>query len=160
MRTAFTLATLLGLSIMAGVTGQVAVSARQTAAPATAPAQGSRTQWDGVYTDVQAQRGDELYVKRCGTCHGTKLEGTDEAPPLTGAAFDGNWDALKMGELSERIRTTMPVEDPGSLTRAQTADVLAYVLRRAGAPAGQANLPTNVDQLNAITYLSKKPATN
>ena len=75
----------------------------------------------------------------------------------SGASFDANWTDVKLGELSERMRTTMPVDNPASLTRAQNADILAFMLRKAGAPAGQASLPTNVDQLNSIKYVVKKP---
>ena len=28
-----------------------------------------------IYTDAQAQRGEELYAKRCGQCHGADLTG-------------------------------------------------------------------------------------
>ena len=31
----------------------------------------SRSVWDGVYTEEQAKRGEQLYRKECGTCHGT-----------------------------------------------------------------------------------------
>jgi hypothetical protein len=65
---------------------------------------------------------------------------------------------VKLGELSERMRNTMPVDNPGSLTRAQNADILAFMLKKAGASAGQTNLPTNVDQLNSIKYVVKKPS--
>jgi mono/diheme cytochrome c family protein len=139
--------------------GGLVVRATTTAGLAAASAQDARTQWDGVYTEEQAQRGEPLYGKLCASCHGPELVGTDKVPPLLGPAFDGNWNDHKMGELSERIRMTMPVDNPGGLTRAQNADVLAFMLRKAGAPAGQTNLPTNVDQLNAIKY-SRKPSAN
>jgi hypothetical protein len=38
-------------------------------------------------------------------------------PPLTGGAFMANWDGLTLGDLAERIRNTMPLNAPGSLSR-------------------------------------------
>ena len=146
--------TFLALATAIGVAGRGAMTVAQ-GAPA---AQDWRTQWDGVYSDEQAQRGVPLYGKLCASCHGAELAGSDKVPPLIGSAFDGNWNDRKMGELSERIRMTMPVDNPGGMTRAQNADVLAFMLRKAGAPAGQTTLPTNVDQLNAIKYTRKSSA--
>jgi mono/diheme cytochrome c family protein len=142
------------MAAMGSIVGRVTMAAGQPAPVA----QDTRTQWDGVYTEEQAQRGEPLYGKLCGNCHGPELVGTDKVPPLIGTAFEGNWNDHKMGELSERIRMTMPVDNPASMTRAQNADVLAFMLRKAGAPAGQSSLPTNVDQLNAIKYTRKTSA--
>jgi mono/diheme cytochrome c family protein len=137
---------------------QMEVSAQQAAAPAAAATTtATRTQWEGVYTDEQATRGEPLYAKTCASCHGPDLAGSEKGPPVVGASFDANWSDVKLGELSERMRTTMPVDNPGNLTRAQNADILAFMLKKAGAPAGPTNLPTNVDQLNAIKYVVKKP---
>jgi S-disulfanyl-L-cysteine oxidoreductase SoxD len=120
-------------------------------------AQATKTNWDAIYSDAQATRGEELYVKKCGSCHGAALEGSEMAPPLVGPDFNANWDNLTVGELVERMRTTMPQEDPGSLSRAQNADLMAYMLRKAGAPAGPADLPGAADALNAIKYKAQKP---
>jgi mono/diheme cytochrome c family protein len=147
----------LGISAAGAVLDPTTVSAQQETSTTAAS---SRTQWDAVYTEEQAKRGEDLYTKSCGSCHGTELTGTDKGPPVVGAIFDANYDGKKMGDLSERIRTTMPVDNPGSLTRAQNADVLSFMLHKAGAPAGTTNLPTNVDQLNSIKYAAKKPAAN
>ena len=153
----FSLLTLTALSFV-GSLDRVQVSAQQTPPAATAAAAATRTQWDGIFTDEQATRGEPLYSKTCASCHGAELAGTDKGPVLVGAAFEANWNDTKLGDLSERIRTTMPVDNPGSMTRAQNADVLAFMLKKSGAPAGQTSLPTNVDQLNAIKFVAKKPA--
>ncbi|HKT80832.1 MAG TPA: cytochrome c [Vicinamibacterales bacterium] len=150
-------------SVICGVMACQLVAAamsQQPAAPSAAPAadSASKTQWDGVYSDEQATRGEALYTKSCASCHGAELGGGDKGPALKGDDFDAAWNDKKMGELSERIRTTMPSDNPASLTRAQNADVLAFMLKKLGAPAGQTPLPTNVDQLNTIKYVAKKPA--
>jgi mono/diheme cytochrome c family protein len=158
MRLRALLITLVAVVGLTAVVEQMKVSAQQAAAPAAASTTGSKTQWDGIYTDEQASRGEPLYAKTCASCHGQDLAGTEKGPPVAGASFDANWSDVKLGELSERMRNTMPVDNPGSLTRAQNTDILAFMLKRAGAPAGQTNLPTNVDQLNSIKYVVKKPS--
>ena len=156
MQVRFVIVTLLGLAVTGAIAERATVSAQQEPATTTAAVQ-ARSQWDGVFTEEQAKRGADLYAKTCASCHGPELAGSDKGAALVGSAFDGLYDGKKMGDLSERIRTTMPVDNPGGLTRAQNADILAFMLQKAGAPAGQANLPTNVDQLNAIKYAGKKP---
>src|SRR5207245_855868 len=87
----------------------------------------SRSVWDGVYTEEQAERGHSVYHQQCELCHGDTLLGGDEVPPLSGAQFLANWNGLTVGDLFERIRKSMPANDPGRLTSQQNADVLAYL---------------------------------
>jgi mono/diheme cytochrome c family protein len=124
----------------------------------TASAQAPQTIWSGIYTKEQADRGEMLYADTCATCHGSALQGGEMAPPLTGPEFDANWDTVSLGELVERVRTTMPSNNPGSLTRQQVTDILAHLLARAKAPAGTTDLPTQVDALNTIIYTAKPGA--
>ncbi len=109
-----------------------------------------QTVWDGVYTAEQAKRGAELYAGQCASCHGLALTGGESAPPLTGGEFMSNWSGLTAGDLFDRIRSTMPADKPGTLTRAQTASVLAQILSAGGFPAGQTELPTQSEFLKQI----------
>jgi len=120
-------------------------------------AQTSRTAWDGVYTDAQAARGAALYTAQCANCHGATLGGVEAAPALTGTVFLGTWDGVSLGELAERIRVSMPQTDPGSLSRRETADVLAYMLQAGRFPAGAAELPADAAALGAITLRAARP---
>ena len=122
------------------------------------PAPSERTVWDGVYTEEQAKRGEGLYEKQCSACHGDKLAGRESAPPLTGGAFLSNWNGLPLGDLSERIRRTMPQTSPGKLTRQQNADILAYVLSFNKFPAGKTELYRQAEMLREIRFVSEKPA--
>ena len=58
------------------------------------------------------------------------------APGLTGGEFSSNWNDLSLGELFERMRISMPQNAPGSLSRQQNADILAFVLYKSNFPAG------------------------
>jgi len=76
-------------------------------------AQETRTIWDGVYTEAQAKRGEAIYFERCVRCHGPALMGgTDGAGPLTGPTFNGNWNGVPLGQMLDRVRTTMPLDKP------------------------------------------------
>ena len=99
-------------------------------------AQAPATVWDGVYTDEQAKRGGATYQTFCAACHGDQLLGQEAAPALVGDAFNSNWDGTTLGDLVNRIRTTMPLDQPGALSRAQVADVVAFMLQSGKFPAG------------------------
>ena len=120
-------------------------------------AQQGRTIWDGVYSAEQAERGQTLYLQRCGTCHGGRLEGTEIGPSLVDEMFKTKWDGKPLGDLYDIIQATMPQDQPGALTRQQAADALALILSKGGFPAGQAEVPTQNAALGAIRFAAKKP---
>ena len=111
-----------------------------SAAPASAFQPAGRSTQDGVYTEAQAKRGEAGYSKSCAGCHGPDLTGVDAAPSLTGSEFNSGWNDLTLDDLFDRIRTTMPGDAPGSLSREQCADILAFILAKDGFPAGQSEL--------------------
>ena len=51
----------------------------------------------------------------------------------------------------------MPVTKPGSLSRQEVADLLAFVLETNRFPAGDAELPSQAEALKQIRYLATKP---
>ena len=113
--------------------------------------------WDGVYTEEQAKRGEAIYYERCAACHGSELEGGDMTPGLTGGVFTSNWNDLSVGDLFERIRITMPLDRPRTLSRQQSADVVAFLLKANRWPAGAAELPRDLEPLKEITIEAVKP---
>src|SRR5690349_16111905 len=115
------------------------------------------TVWNGVYTDAQAQRGSAIYGDRCASCHAPDLTGMDQAPPLSGSDFNTNWNDLSLNDLFERIRVSMPADNPGSLERQQVADVMAFILSKGTFPAGQTELPADAEALKAIKFVATKP---
>jgi mono/diheme cytochrome c family protein len=116
-----------------------------------------KSQWDGVYTDEQAKRGEPLYAEKCSSCHGPDMNGGEMAPGLTGGEFTANWNDLTLGDLFERMRISMPQNNPGSLSRQQNADILAAILKKANYPAGKAELPTQTEALNMYKFIATKP---
>lgn len=137
---------------LAGITAFGAISARGTVA-----AQDAKSQWDGVYTEEQAKRGEGLYAQYCASCHGPDLSGGEMAPGLTGGEFAANWNDLTLGDLFERMRISMPQNAPGSLSRQQNADILSFMLHKAATPAGKTELPTATEMLQQYKYLAQNP---
>jgi mono/diheme cytochrome c family protein len=107
---------------------------------------------DGLYSAAQAARGEEIYQQFCSACHGARLQGTPAAP-LTGEAFRGRWEDGKhtLDDLYYIIRSLMPNNAPGSLSKAQYADVLAFILNVNKYPAGEEELVPNAAAMKAIT---------
>ncbi len=107
---------------------------------------------DGIYTEAQAARGATAYARYCAACHGASLDGLGEAPALVGAQFTADFNGLTVGDLFERIRTTMPLDNPAGLSRDQYADILSFMLKSNGFPAGHKDLNRRSEFLNAIRF--------
>lgn len=145
----------VAILVLAGTLAINALSERGTVA-----AQGANSQWNGVYTEDQSKRGEALYGQFCASCHGSDLTGGEMAPGLTGGEFTANWNDLSLGDLFERIRISMPQNAPGSLTRQQTSDILALMLRKMNMPVGTTELSTQGEVLKEVKFLASKPGGN
>jgi mono/diheme cytochrome c family protein len=107
---------------------------------------------DGVYSAAQAEAGEALYAKNCASCHGKALEGQGQAPPLTGSEFLVNWNGATVGELFEKMQTSMPADRPGALKIEETASILAFMLSTGKFPAGSSALATDAGKLKQIRF--------
>jgi mono/diheme cytochrome c family protein len=119
-------------------------------------AQASKTVWDGVYSEAQSMRGRELYNSKCLSCHGADLSGGEMAPPLVGIGFQSNWNGQTAGDLSERIRVSMPLGAEGTLSRQQVSDIIAAIFAAGDYPAGPNELPRESDVLKTIQITPRK----
>lgn len=91
----------------------------------------------GVYTEQQALRGEERYQAICAACH----DGDEpEAPAPKGPEFIERWRDAPVAFLYGFIHKSMPGDKPGSLSEADYVDLVAYLLRENGYPAGSADL--------------------
>jgi len=96
----------------------------------------------GVFTSAQASRGEQTYMSICVSCH---PKGTYTAP-----AFREKWNGSPLSELYGFVSTSMPKMEPGSLEPEEYAQVIAYLLKLNGAPAGKSELSTDVKALRRI----------
>jgi mono/diheme cytochrome c family protein len=116
-----------------------------------------RDVWDGVFTAAQAERGKNVAQQgRCTGCHGPELAGSERAPALKGDAFLSNWEDGSVNRLFVKIRDTMPPSNAEQVAAAEKLDVLAYVLRVNGFPAGASDLRLDADTLDAIQIARKR----
>jgi mono/diheme cytochrome c family protein len=139
-----------GIAIWCAVGAAAFVTAFVGPSSVALQAQQARRVTDGVYTSPQATRGEAVYKERCATCHGATLGGA-QAPPLSGDDFIRVWSG-PLSDLFNKIQNTMPANDPGKLTRQQSADLVAYVLQVGRFPAGQAELGVDEAALKQITF--------
>jgi mono/diheme cytochrome c family protein len=114
----------------------------------TARSQSDRSVRDGVYTDAQAGRGQDVFGRICSRCHNI----TD----FTSDTFLASWEASTVLDLFTLMQKSMPQDNPGSLEPQEYADVIAFVLRSNQLPAGTTELDTEADHLKAIRIEKKK----
>ncbi len=99
----------------------------------------------GVYTAAQAARGEQTYMNLCVSCH----------PPgtYTTQMFRSKWNLSLLSRLYDLVSNTMPKNEPGMLEPDEYAQVIAYLLKINGAPAGKTPLPPDVKELIKIRIL-------
>jgi alcohol dehydrogenase (cytochrome c) len=121
----------LQLTIVLGVAGVGAtVIAQQPAA-------------SGAFTAEQAEAGRSLYASNCASCHTPTLAGSGSAPQLAGPGFLASWGGKPAGDLYGIIRTSMPPAGNSSLTDADYAAIVAFILQSNNVASGSTPLAAN-----------------
>jgi len=115
-------------------------------APAASPDSMKSTQL-GVYTDVQARRGQQTYAGICMSCHTPTSH--------QGSTFTQNWDQHPLSDLYSYVSTQMPQDNPGSLAPADAADVVAFLLKIYSMPAGTTELAPDTVAMKKILIDSR-----
>jgi S-disulfanyl-L-cysteine oxidoreductase SoxD len=113
-------------------------------------AQTSHSTAEGISSQEQILRGKALYADHCFECHGRTLTGGGETRPIAGDRFLTGWEGTTVLDLFDRVRNTMPFLKPGTLSRQQTADIVAFVLYFNGFPVGSTELSTRAEVLQDI----------
>lgn len=68
-----------------------------------------------------------------------------------------NWSGLPLADLYDRIRRTMPQDNPARITRQQKIEILAYILSVNKFPSGNTDLPRQPELLKLIRIEANKP---
>lgn len=118
---------------------------------------GRKSVWKGVYTEKQAVRGKKTYEDECASCHPIGEAGDEAAPSLVGQVFTARWVEQTVGDIFTATRTTMPQAAPASLSKEAYTDIVAYLLQANNYPAGDTELPSNLETLQIIV-IDGKPA--
>ena len=61
-----------------------------------------------------------------------------------------DWADAPLSDLYEYVSTAMPLDKPGSLSAANYADIVAYLLKANGFPSGQSEL--GPDNMNSVRF--------
>jgi len=127
---------------------------RAGAAPQTqeaSPDTPMRSTGTGVYSAEQAQAGQEIFESTClGSCH--------NMADHRGIAFRQRWDGHPLWDLFNTIHMKMPKDDVGSLSETDAVQLVAYLLKLNGMPAGKDELATDPAILKKIKI--EVPATH
>lgn len=91
-------------------------------------AQSDRSTRDGVFSKAQADRGRSVFVGVCANCH-TRSQFND-------GTWRRKWEGRTVFDVLESIRSTMPNDNPSSLSDREYVEVIAYLLAQNGYPAG------------------------
>ena len=95
-----------------------------------------------VYAESQAAKGRQTFLLTCASCHRTA--------DFAGEKF---WSALvgkTVGDFFGYLRSSMPQDNPGSLSDDDYANVTAYILQLNTMPAGERPLPADTTALAKI----------
>lgn len=116
-----------------------------------ADGQGSAPFPHGYYTKEQAQAGQQIFDSTCALCHGEHLEGK-AGPALSGQQFlsVSQFQKVTAYYFLHFMSKHMPLNAPGSLTKTQYLDLLAYLLEVNGYASGSHELTTDSAELKDI----------
>jgi thiosulfate dehydrogenase len=95
--------------------------------PIAPPSPSTRLQAWAAFTADTAM-GRQVFAATCAKCHGERGEGTAGAPPVWGPqSYNVGAGMARVRTAAEFIRTSMPFDQPGTLTDQQAFDVAGYV---------------------------------
>lgn len=89
-----------------------------------------RTVNDGVFSEAQAEVGEQLYADNCILCHDKKYF----RPVLK------RWEGQPISVLFTVMSASMPENNPGFLSEKEYVDILAYILSLSRYAAGDTEL--------------------
>jgi S-disulfanyl-L-cysteine oxidoreductase SoxD len=137
------------LRILSGLLLLLAAGAPASAQTDTAAAAGARSVMSGVYSAGQAERGQAAHKISCLGCHG--------AENYTGETFEKAWLNRTVFDFLDRLRNTMPDDNPGSVKHEDYVDIIAYILSVNGYPPGEKDLSYSEDSLRLVRIDVKPP---
>lgn len=132
----------VGLAVLSAV--PAAFTGQESPPPST-----PRSVMSGVYTADQATRGRSSHRTHCTSCHGTTN--------YSGEAFEKLFVGSTVFDMFDRLRTTMPEDNPGIVPMPEYVDIVAYILSVNGYPQGEAELKPDEAELRNIAIDSAPP---
>jgi mono/diheme cytochrome c family protein len=126
-----------------------------------APAAGSKTVWQGVFTADQADRGRDTFNANCTGCHNRPADlSGGEAHALKGSVWFDRWREDTLQSLFNKMKGYMPPAKP-RLADGDYADIIAFLLRENAFPAGAQELrAADVNSIRVEGQDGPKPLPN
>ena len=116
--------------------------------------QTAKTTAQGVFTEAQATRGQKAYMDSCARCHAEDLLGAS-GPALVGDFYTNRFVGSNVQEMVKTIQRSMPQEAPDSLGTPMYVDIVSFILKSNGSPAGSAELPQDATTLQQIAVADR-----
>ncbi|WP_419950599.1 c-type cytochrome [Candidatus Palauibacter sp.] len=117
------------LAMACGGTGLAAQDEEAQEAEEGAPI----TTTQGVFSEEQATRGEDVFYNICAECHFEED---------FGGPFIQSWVGASVKDLVDEIAATMPEDNPGGIPTEQYLDVVTYMFKLNGMPTGDDELAT------------------
>jgi mono/diheme cytochrome c family protein len=108
------------------------------------------------YTDAQAGRGKQQYSQFCAQCHMANLKGAGTAPALVGDDF--LHDYYSVNDLYIKVSVTMPDDNVHGLSNDAYLNIISYLLKANGLPAGTEPLKGDITTMKRMALMPRKPA--
>ncbi len=96
-----------------------------------------------LYTEDQATKGALQYYQNCSMCHGPNLDGQMggySGPALKGSDFADPSYNFHVSDIFNFVAKQMPAATPGSLPHDVDVQIMAFILKQNGYPAGTKEL--------------------
>jgi len=123
--------------LLAGSLPALPIFAGTESAPDPAPSSvlGEATVCEGVYSVEQALAGQKTFTAQCAQCHGANFKGGFGVASLVGPAFTTLWGDKTLLSLFDKMKSTMPLDRPGTLSDEIYVELLARILEANKFPA-------------------------
>lgn len=102
--------------------------------------------------------GGKAFSANCAPCHQNDLSGSGEAPALAGRTFATNWAPQSTKDLFKKIKLSMPLGAPNSLSDDTYASIVAFIMKANGASPGTAPLTPDTDVRLGAVWTGRPPA--
>lgn len=111
---------------------------------------------DGVYTKAQAVGAQKQFDRICADCHPFTVAARKKPKdlPLGDEPFFESWSGRPLSEMITLIALTMPNDGSATITDAEAADLVAFILQQNGYPAG--SKPLTKESASAVIERPKK----
>jgi polar amino acid transport system substrate-binding protein len=106
-----------------------------------------------LFTSAQADAGATKYSDNCAQCHGPTLEGR-AGPALKGKHFANPAANFHVGDIFTIVSQNMPATQPASLPQDDYVEIMAFLLRENGYPAGSTKLTFDEAKQSKVPLVS------